>query len=365
MAGLSQQDRNIIKNHPLAKLVDLLRGALQEAEKVYESCLIYDGVDESLDQLYRNVKSKFLSALQGEDAAYSLRSRMSNGTMVSDLAAYLVRRLQKAQGNFKYDDYRSLVCLVTPDNEIQYVNKWNIDIWKAVFNLIDNIPQSTPLVSISPSFNSTPVKFTSSSQKGSEQTRELVNLRIFEEIHDCTFQDVEGFFDKYFEEKDWSSNTDAICQHILAPDSDGNWAHFPNPPTQDDVLAWWFHLQEDLLSESHSIYYTTMSKADLTGAKAEWQVNLLLNDEKLYDNCVLQCLVISPAGWSIYDYRSPLELFTALHDAIKAHWSLYQDENILHQDISENNIIITDPDKVGGHSGMLIDLDLAKEVESG
>ncbi|EEH45957.2 uncharacterized protein PADG_02107 [Paracoccidioides brasiliensis Pb18] len=241
MAGLSQQDRNIIKNHPLAKLVDLLRGALQEAEKVYESCLIYDGVDESLDQLYRNVKSKFLSALQGEDAAYSLRSRMSNGTMVSDLAAYFVRRLQKAQGNFKYDDYRSLVCLVTPDNEIY-----------------------------------TPVKFTSSSQKGSEQTRELVDLRIFEEIHDCTFQDVEGFFDKYFEEKDWSSNTDAICQHILAPDSDGNWAHFPNPPTQDDVLAWWFHLQEDLLSESHSIYYTTMSKADLTGAKAEWQVNLLL-----------------------------------------------------------------------------------------
>ncbi|OJD17655.1 hypothetical protein AJ78_02246 [Emergomyces pasteurianus Ep9510] len=48
----------------------------------------------------------------------------------------------------------------------------------------------------------------------------------------------------------------------------------------------------------------------------------------------------------------------------KAHRSLYLDENILHRDISENNIIITDPDKADGHSGMLIDLDLAKEVGS-
>ncbi|ODH51511.1 hypothetical protein GX48_02379 [Paracoccidioides brasiliensis] len=89
------------------------------------------------------------------------------------------------------------------------------------------------------------------------------------------------------------------------------------------------------------------------------------NDEELYDNRVLQCLVISPAGRLIYDYRSPLELLTALRDAIKAHRSLYLDGNILYRDISENNIIITDPDKADGHSGMLIDLGLAKEVDSG
>ncbi|EDN06556.1 predicted protein [Histoplasma mississippiense (nom. inval.)] len=89
------------------------------------------------------------------------------------------------------------------------------------------------------------------------------------------------------------------------------------------------------------------------------------NGEELYDNRVLRCLVISPAGRPIYDYKSPLELLTALRDAIKAHRSLYLDGNILHRDISENNIIITDPDKADGYSGMLIDLDLAKEVGSG
>jgi hypothetical protein len=33
--------------------------------------------------------------------------------------------------------------------------------------------------------------------------------------------------------------------------------------------------------------------------------------------------------------------------------------------IPEKNIIITDPEKAGGFMGMLVDLDLAKEVRSG
>ena len=58
------------------------------------------------------------------------------------------------------------------------------------------------------------------------------------------------------------------------------------------------------------------------------------------------------------------ELLTALRDAIKAHRSLYLKGNILHRDISENNIIITNPGETG-FAGMLIDLDLAKVLGSG
>ncbi|EGC46848.1 serine/threonine protein kinase Sgk2 [Histoplasma capsulatum var. duboisii H88] len=665
MAGLSQEDRNIIKNHPLTNLVDDLRGALQEAERIYESRLIsYDGAVDSLDQLYRNAISKLVYTLQGEGAAYSLPSRISDGDVASDLAQ-LFERLRKAKGNFRYNDYQPLVHLVIqrPPTESQNAEPWNFDVWKAVFTLIDTLPRrTTPPASVPPSFDGTPVKSTSSSQKGSEQTLELVNPRIFEEIHGCTFPNVEGFFEKYFEEKNWSSKADAICRRVLAPTSDGNWAQFPDPPTQNNVLAWWFRLQEDLLLESRGTYYTTASKADLTGSQAERQVDLLLrarggtpsrnkhdwrdilvvgelkksteeiktkgtllqmsryvrevftaqptrrfvhafavcgtkmeawvfdrsgpyssgvidvyedsrrffqvlvgytmmsdeelgldifiardeggnksitvkgpgnseekvlrlgemlsfqraivcrgttcflandgqvegvakfswvsdkrrpeaellelagqrnvqgvariighstitniadmrrdmafddrrhdfksappsttssfhqsqpltepcrldirrksssrkrrspdkgmqafkrsrpinqtsgdtqehlafsvqsahkpslfdrNGEELYDNRVLRCLVISPAGRPIYKYESPLELLKALRDAIKAHRSLYLDGNILHRDISENNIIITDSDKADGYSGTLIDLDLAKEVGSG
>lgn len=81
-------------------------------------------------------------------------------------------------------------------------------------------------------------------------------------------------------------------------------------------------------------------------------------------NRIFSCLVISPAGRPVHDYHSPLELLEALRDAIKAHRSLYLKGNILHRDISENNIIITDPKRTGV-MGMLIDLDLGKELGSG
>ncbi|KMU83322.1 hypothetical protein CIHG_01104 [Coccidioides immitis H538.4] len=92
--------------------------------------------------------------------------------------------------------------------------------------------------------------------------------------------------------------------------------------------------------------------------------SLLTPADGPYDNRILRCLVIYPAGRPIYKYESPPELLEALRDAIKAHRSLYAKGNILHQDISENNIIITDSKKTG-HAGMLIDMDLAKELGSG
>ncbi|EEH19290.2 hypothetical protein PABG_01609 [Paracoccidioides brasiliensis Pb03] len=152
----------------------------------------------------------------------------------------------------------------------------NFEVWKAVLDLIATVSRATPPASMPPTSLGTLIKSTSSSQKGSEQTRELVILRIFEETHGCTFRGVKGGFVKYFEGKDWGDKADTICQCVLAPDSDSNWAQFLDPPTQDDVLAWWFHLQEDLLSELHSTYYNTVSKADLTSSKTEQQVNLLL-----------------------------------------------------------------------------------------
>ncbi|QSS57330.1 serine/threonine protein kinase Sgk2 [Histoplasma capsulatum var. duboisii H88] len=273
MAELSDRDCETIAKHPLTNSLNDLNNMLREAEEIYESHLIsYDGTDDSLGQLYRNALSKLVIMLQGEVAAYCLSSPVGNGDVASDLAD-LFKTIRR--GNFHYDHYRPLICLVIqrpPATEASNVESWNVSIWQAVLNLIITASQTTPPVSPA-TFENTPVKPTSSSQKDSEQARELVDRRVFEEICSCTFLGVEGFFDKYFEGKDWSSKADAICQRVLAPDSDGNWARFPDPPTQSDVLMWWFRLQEDLLSESRSIYYTTESKADLAGSNAERQVD--------------------------------------------------------------------------------------------
>lgn len=87
--------------------------------------------------------------------------------------------------------------------------------------------------------------------------------------------------------------------------------------------------------------------------------------EEPFENRVLRCLAIYPAGRAIHEFDSPKELLLALRDAIRAHRSLYTKGKILHRDISENNIIITNPKIADGYSGMLIDLDLAKELGSG
>ncbi|KAI0116873.1 serine/threonine-protein kinase Sgk2 [Daldinia grandis] len=89
-------------------------------------------------------------------------------------------------------------------------------------------------------------------------------------------------------------------------------------------------------------------------------------DEDLWDDRIFSCLVVSPAGRVISEFNTVRELLESMRDAIRAHQSLYTIGNILHRDISSNNIIITKPtDTTDGFKGMLIDLDLAKVRDSG
>ena len=83
-----------------------------------------------------------------------------------------------------------------------------------------------------------------------------------------------------------------------------------------------------------------------------------------FDNRIFSSLVISPPGRPINEFKSVREFLEACRDFIKAHRSLYYDGKILHRDISENNIIVTDAEGEGDPRGMLIDLDLAKEVSA-
>ncbi|KAG6194888.1 hypothetical protein E4U10_002481 [Claviceps purpurea] len=82
-------------------------------------------------------------------------------------------------------------------------------------------------------------------------------------------------------------------------------------------------------------------------------------DGKLWENKIFSCLVISPAGREISDFRSIKELLECERDAIRAHRSLYLEGKILHRDISPHNIVIARPATADGFKGMLIDLDMA------
>ncbi|KAL3457430.1 hypothetical protein BJX64DRAFT_17753 [Aspergillus heterothallicus] len=81
-------------------------------------------------------------------------------------------------------------------------------------------------------------------------------------------------------------------------------------------------------------------------------------------NRILNCITVHPLGESLHRFETVSEVLHALSHAVKAHRSLYQETEILHQDICPGNIIIpsrkvqwapTDP------KGVLIDLDMAKQ----
>ncbi|KAG9242164.1 hypothetical protein BJ878DRAFT_536067 [Calycina marina] len=86
-------------------------------------------------------------------------------------------------------------------------------------------------------------------------------------------------------------------------------------------------------------------------------------ESEAYGNRVNHCLVTSPAGRHLHEYQSVRELLEALRDAIRGHRSLLEDGKILHRDVSENNIIITELLAEDAPKGRLIDLDLAKELD--
>ncbi|KAI5779566.1 hypothetical protein EDC01DRAFT_305336 [Geopyxis carbonaria] len=75
-------------------------------------------------------------------------------------------------------------------------------------------------------------------------------------------------------------------------------------------------------------------------------------------------LVFYTVGENIAEFTSVRHLLEVFRDAIKCHQSLFEKANILHRDISINNIMISKAPSVDGPKGFLIDLDYAKMVDS-
>jgi hypothetical protein len=72
-----------------------------------------------------------------------------------------------------------------------------------------------------------------------------------------------------------------------------------------------------------------------------------------FDNRILSCLVVSLPGRPISKFDSVKQFLEACRDFIEAHQSLLNEGRILHRDISENNVIITDGGGEGDPKGML------------
>lgn len=273
MAMLSQKDRNIIAQHPLDTSFDHLREPLRKTEQSYKpSSLSFDGAADDPKLSSQKVISRLLYTLQGHEVALDLRSKISDSNIAFELSK-LFGFIQR--GHYNYEHYRTLSRLVIEKAS-------DVDIWHAVFDLTITVSRTTPPTSLPLSFDGTPITSSSASQQGGEQTQKLVEARIFEEIRGCTYQNVEGFFSKYFEGKPWTGRTKKIYQAVQKRHVDGRWTDFPQTPLQNEVCKWWFDFQDEFLSNERGVYYTSTTR-DLKGCEAKRQIDLFVkpSNEKL------------------------------------------------------------------------------------
>ncbi|KAJ2916707.1 hypothetical protein MD484_g3715, partial [Candolleomyces efflorescens] len=74
-------------------------------------------------------------------------------------------------------------------------------------------------------------------------------------------------------------------------------------------------------------------------------------------------IVMKAYGPSVENFRSVEQLLAALRDAIAGHRALLA-KNVIHRDVSPNNILLGPPNADKGDCGILIDLDIASKCDS-
>ncbi|TWU78747.1 hypothetical protein ED733_006618 [Metarhizium rileyi] len=249
MAYFTSDELETIGQNPFGDSLSAVREALRDAEPSTptEASQLDDRADSpERPRLFVAAIGKLFYILSGSKVSLALASRIGRDSLLVDLS--VVRsRIQK--GDLKYRHFRALSQLVirqAPD----------VDIWAAVVALIEAIPYLTPPSNF-PLSSETPITHSSATQQGSEQTRQKIERRVFEEIRHCTHRAVGGFHEKYFEGHKWNRRAKQVWQSAKSQysNSDKRWTQLPNAASEDEVCNWLLGIQRELLANERAAYY--------------------------------------------------------------------------------------------------------------
>jgi hypothetical protein len=160
----------------------------------------------------KNLVLDLILALLIEPAARLLSSRIGDRTPSSDLGILYSR----------VDSNQLDIALSIPLVKQIVNNAPDVVIWSAAFELVacTTSPKAiTPPPALENTTSETPFRHSSASQSGTEQTHNEVDQRIFEELAGRIYDDVTGFYDRYFEGMIWTEKTihiyeDAKAQYV-------------------------------------------------------------------------------------------------------------------------------------------------------
>ncbi|KND86475.1 hypothetical protein TOPH_08888 [Tolypocladium ophioglossoides CBS 100239] len=219
------------------------------------------------------ILASLLGALVLSTAAFSLPAPEGSG----DVAGKLLTMLQSVRGgSLEPEKLRPLVDVVdSPDT----------DIWATVIDIIKVVNPLTPPSTLAPTFRGTPVKANSSRLSDSE-TREIVERELFQEIKRCTFRNVKGFWDKFFDPKNWRREQKAMLKGIMVAHNGKKWTDFPSSPDEKPVWDWLRSLEERFLADAPHKLHTTRTANQFKDWKG--QMDLFLQTPATKPNDLFQ-----------------------------------------------------------------------------
>ncbi|KAI9852509.1 MAG: hypothetical protein M1824_001884 [Vezdaea acicularis] len=249
MAQLSSKELAIISEHPLKDgLLDFCTAFTSKHEKG-------KGVDtpEIVDKLTsrwpnKDTKNAILDlceALLSQPAVRSLRSRISDGLLSRDVM--LLPHLSSSEAGTK---------LVRPLLKAVLTGQSDVNIWAAVFDLTTSIRNATPPTAVEKWVLDTPCR-SSSLRRSLEQKRSEINQQITEELRNCTYNDVKGFFDRYFQGKAWTDAANEKYERSKEWCEKDRWMEFPVSATKSKLLDWLQTFQDKFLAGLDRSYFTS------------------------------------------------------------------------------------------------------------
>ena len=245
---LSKDQVKIITENPLDDALESVRVKLRDCA----------------DVLSNGVVASLLMVLLDSSAAFNL----STSDQSDNVAVKLFSIRQRVRGGtIKLDQFRPLVHHVIDKSA-------DIEIWQDVLNIIDTLSALTPKSSsVAPTFRGTPIK-TSSSRLADSETRDVVEGELFEEIKDCTFRNVGGFWDKFFDSKCWRKEQKAMLEGILTTHDGSRWTDFPSIPDEKPVWDWLHSLEERFLDDAPYKFHTTRTANQFKERKGQMDLFL-------------------------------------------------------------------------------------------
>ena len=247
---LSEEQIRIIEKYPLKDLLNSFPAKVCDLEASNDS--------------WRSDIASLLLAIVGSTTALNLPAPNGDGKVAHKLLAI---RSEIRSGALQLIQFQPLVDAVIASPP-------DLDIWTAVYNLIADLnPSTPPPSSIAPTFKGTPIK-SSSSRLADSETRDIVKAELFEEIKNCVFRNVRGFWDKFFDSKCWRKERNAMLNGVLTAHDGNRWTEFPSVPDEKPVWDWLRSLEERFLDDAPFKFHTTTTANQFKERKGQMDLFL-------------------------------------------------------------------------------------------